>query len=447
MDLVTTRAAEKGIDTAVIFEDDVPAAIKGDVTRLRQILLNLLSNAVKFTEKGEVVLTVSRASGVKCQVTPMTLTLDTEARDTLRFTVLDTGIGLSEEGMSRLFQSFSQADSSTTRKYGGTGLGLAISKRLSEMMGGTMWVESDGPGKGSRFIFTIQAPIAELPTAGRRDDTEIQPELKGKRVLIVDDNATNRTILKMQTAKWGMTSRDTASPNEAIQWIQNGEAFDVAVLDMHMPEMDGVELAKRLRGAGRSFPLVLFSSLGRREAGEAESLFAAFLAKPIKQSHLFDTLAGLFSDVKPREVKPASERVKLDPELAARHPLRILLAEDNAVNQKLALRLLEQMGYRADVAGNGIEAIEAVERQPYDVILMDVQMPEMDGLEASRQITSRWPRGQRPQIIAMTANALQGDREACLEAGMDDYVSKPIRVDELVAALSKVTRDHQVEEL
>ena len=247
LDLVTTRAAEKGLDTAVIFEDDVPAAINGDVTRLRQILLNLLSNAVKFTEKGEVVLTVSRAA-VSSVRSRDDLTLDTSARDTLRFTVRDTGIGLSEEGMSRLFQSFSQADSSTTRKYGGTGLGLAISKRLSEMMGGTMWVESDGPGTGSRFIFTMQAPIAELPTAGRRNETEIQPELKGKRVLIVDDNATNRTILKMQTAKWGMTSRDTASPDEAIQWIQNGDAFDVAVLDMHMPEMDGVELATRLRG-------------------------------------------------------------------------------------------------------------------------------------------------------------------------------------------------------
>ncbi|HXD11237.1 MAG TPA: GAF domain-containing protein, partial [Anaerolineales bacterium] len=266
LDLITTRAVEKGIETAYIFEGDVPNAIKSDVTRLRQIILNMLSNAVKFTEKGEVVLTVKSK--------PVS-----ETNVELTFTVRDTGIGLSKEGMSRLFQSFSQADSSTTRKYGGTGLGLAISKRLSEMMGGRMWAESDGIGRGSRFIFTIQVPIAESPTAGRRDYAGIQPELKAKRVLIVDDNATNRYILKMQTAKWGMTARETDSPREAMQWIQSGEAFDVAVLDMHMPEMDGVELAKRIHSRDEKIPLVLFSSLGRREADldSDASLFAAFL--------------------------------------------------------------------------------------------------------------------------------------------------------------------------
>ena len=434
LDLVTTRAVEKGIDTAYIFEGDVPTAIQSDVTRLRQILLNLFSNAVKFTEKGEVVLTVSRDS--VSSVRSNNVTRDNLTLETLRFTVRDTGIGLSEEGMSRLFQSFSQADSSTTRKYGGTGLGLAISKRLSEMMGGTMWAESEGPSKGSRFIFTITVPVAELPAEGRQDYTGIQPELKGRRVLIVDDNATNRHILRMQSAKWGMTSRDTASPKEAVQWIQEGEAFDAAVLDMHMPEMDGIELAKRIRaggGRGAKLPLVLFSSIGRREAGEAESLFAAFLTKPIKQSQLFDTFAGLFTDAKPLEVQPKPGRLKLDPELAARHPLKILLAEDNAVNQKLALRLLEQMGYRADVASNGLEAVESVRRQKYNVVLMDVQMPEMDGLEAARQIVSE--PDVHPYMIGLTANAMQGDREACLEAGMQDYLAKPIRVDELVSAL------------
>ena len=338
--------------------------------------------------------------------------------------------------MSHLFQSFSQADSSTTRKYGGTGLGLAISKRLAEMMGGTMWVESDGPGKGSRFIFTMQAAVTESPTAGKRNYTGIQPELNGKRLLIVDDNATNRYILRMQTAKWGMNSRDTASPAEALQWLKDNEVFDLIILDMHMPEMDGVELAQRIRSGGAKIPLVLFSSLGRREAGaDAETdLFAAYLTKPIKQSQLFDTFAGLFMDVKPREVQPKSDRLKLDPELAARHPLKILLAEDNAVNQKLALRLLEQMGYRADVASNGLEAVESVARQKYDVVLMDVQMPEMDGLEATRQIVGL-KLAAPPHIIGLTANAMQGDREACLAAGMQDYIAKPIRVDELVEAL------------
>jgi signal transduction histidine kinase/CheY-like chemotaxis protein/nitrate/nitrite-specific signal transduction histidine kinase len=424
LDLVTTRAVEKGLDTAYLFEGEVPIAIQSDVTRLRQIILNLLSNAVKFTENGEVVLTVS------CEGPANSSPVN------LRFTVRDTGIGLSAEGMRRLFQSFSQADSSTTRKYGGTGLGLAISKRLSEMMGGTMWAESEGLGKGARFIFTIQAPVSEPPVAGRRNFAGIQPELNGKRVLIVDDNATNRYILRMQTSKWGMAARDTESPREAMNWIENKESFDIAILDMHMPEMDGVELAKRIRSGSAKIPLVLFSSLGRREAGvQADaSLFAAYLTKPLKQSQLFDMFAGLFTDVKPREVQPKSERLKLDPELAARHPLKILLAEDNAVNQKLALRLLEQMGYRADVASNGLEAVESVERQKYDVVLMDVQMPEMDGLEATRQIVSS-NRTFVPHIIGLTANAMQGDREACLEAGMQDYIAKPIRVDELVDAL------------
>jgi CheY-like chemotaxis protein len=233
-----------------------------------------------------------------------------------------------------------------------------------------------------------------------------------------------------------MTARETDSASEAMQWIESGEAFDVAVLDMHMPEMDGVELAKHIHSRDEKIPLVLFSSLGRREADldDDASLFAAYLTKPIKQSQLFDTFAGLFSDVKPSEVQPKSERIKLDPGLAARYPLKILLAEDNAVNQKLALRLLEQMGYRADVASNGLEAVESVARQKYDVVLMDVQMPEMDGLEATRQIVSTLP-DARPHIIGLTANAMQGDREACLEAGMQDYIAKPIRVDELVDAL------------
>jgi signal transduction histidine kinase/ActR/RegA family two-component response regulator len=291
LDLIGPRAAQKRLDLTYVFEGEVPQAVVGDVTRLRQILLNLLSNAVKFTEAGEVVLSVT--------ATP-------EAQDTFRLhlTVRDTGIGLTEAGLAKLFQSFSQADSSTTRKYGGTGLGLAISKRLAELMGGTVWAESDGPGKGSRFHLTLVAPVAQaLPAA-------------------------------------------------------------------------------RSRRSGKA-------------AGQPQ----------------------------------------LDAQMAQRHPLRILLAEDNAVNQKLALRLLQQMGYRADVAANGIEAIEALQRQPYDVVLMDVQMPEMDGLEATRRILQRWGATERPRILAMTANAMQGDREECLAAGMDDYITKPIRVAALQQAL------------
>ncbi|MFI4887209.1 MAG: GAF domain-containing protein [Burkholderiales bacterium] len=426
LDLVTARAVEKRLDTAYVFEGDVPAAIVGDVTRLRQIILNLLSNSVKFTEHGEVVLTVT-SKPIMNGVTELT------------FAVHDTGIGLSAEGMSRLFQSFSQADSSTTRKYGGTGLGLAISKRLSELMGGRMWAESEGLGKGSTFLFTINVPTAEIAPARQRAFVGVQPELAGKRLLVVDDNATNRRILALQTVKWGMQSRATESPLEALRWVEKGDSFDVAVLDMHMPEMDGLTLARKIREHNATLPLVLFSSLGRREAGDDDKLFTGYLSKPIHQSQLYDTLVGLLArDAAPKAAAVAA-KAQLDPKMAARHPLRILLAEDNVVNQKLALRLLQQMGYRADLASNGIEAVESVERQTYDVVLMDVQMPDMDGLEASRRITAKRPVGERPRIVAMTANAMQGDREECLAAGMDDYVTKPIRVAALVAALERAT--------
>jgi signal transduction histidine kinase/CheY-like chemotaxis protein/putative methionine-R-sulfoxide reductase with GAF domain len=414
LDLIAARAAEKRLDIAYVFEGEVPAAIVGDVTRLRQILLNLLSNAVKFTEAGEVVLTVQAQGGQ------------------LHFAVRDTGIGLSAEGMGRLFQKFSQADSSTTRKYGGTGLGLAISKLLAELMGGGMHATSAGPGHGSTFHFSIEAPVASLPAGSRRDVIGEQPQLQGKRVLVVDDNATNRRILALQTARWGMVAVTCEDPAQAVSMLQ-AEACDLAILDMHMPGMDGAGLARQIRAAGHTLPLVLFSSLGRREA--PDGLFAATLAKPLRQSPLFDTLVTLLAHGAPRPAAAAPAADRIDATLAERHPLRILLAEDNVVNQKLALRLLQRMGYRADVAGNGIEAIESLERQAYDVVLMDVQMPEMDGLEASRRITARWPPHERPRIVAMTANAMQGDREECLAAGMDDYVTKPIRVDALVQAL------------
>ncbi|MEO5845451.1 MAG: response regulator, partial [Caldimonas sp.] len=317
------------------------------------------------------------------------------------------------------------------------------SKRLAELMGGRMWAESEGLGRGALFSFTIEAPVAASP-APRREYAGSQPELQGRRVLIVDDNETNRRILSLQSGKWGMVARDTGSPSEALSWLsaeaaKGGESFDLAVLDMHMPEMDGLELGRRIRTLEPKLPLVLFSSLGRREAGDVESLFGAYLAKPLRQSQLFDTLVSFFAtDAAAKAPVAKAATSKLDPGMAARHPLRILLAEDNVVNQKLALRLLQQMGYRADLASNGIEAVECVARQPYDVVLMDVQMPEMDGLDASREIGRRWPNDGRPRIVAMTANAMQGDREACIAAGMDDYVTKPIRVEALVEALMNV---------
>jgi signal transduction histidine kinase/DNA-binding response OmpR family regulator/putative methionine-R-sulfoxide reductase with GAF domain len=439
IDLISARASEKGIDTACIIDPGLPAAIYGDVTRLRQIMLNLLSNAVKFTEKGEVVLTVTRYTGSPL-LKEGDLELPTHTSNALLFSVRDTGIGIPAEHMARLFQSFSQADSSTTRKYGGTGLGLAISKRLAELMGGRMWAESLGlPGQGSTFHFIIQAESAPLPVKDRRDFSGAQPILTGKKLLVVDDNATNRRILVLQTQSWGMTALETPSAKEALSWLEAGQTFDLAIIDMQMPEMDGIHLASRIRSLpkGQSLPMILFSSLGRREVDAEKVGFSAFLNKPLKQSQLFDALVSIFGDPKtapdPRAAAPT--RSQPDPQMAQKHPLRILLAEDNLVNQKLAMRVLEQMGYRADLAANGLEAVESVARQSYDVILMDVQMPEMDGLEATRQICARWAQSVRPRIIAMTANAMQGDRELCLAAGMDDYITKPFKVDELASAL------------
>jgi CheY-like chemotaxis protein len=301
-----------------------------------------------------------------------------------------------------------------------------------------MWVESE-LGVGSTFHFTIQATAAPAPARAYLD--EVQPVLEGKKVLVVDDNATNRRILQRQTEAWHMLPQATASPLEALDWIRGGEVFDVAILDMQMPDMDGLTLATEIRdlkSPNSKLPLVMLTSLGRREVREGMDEFAAFLTKPLKPSALFETLVSIFTG-QPTRVRPreAGEEPQFDAHMGQHWPLRILLAEDNATNQKLALRLLDRMGYQADVAANGLKALEALERQVYDVVLMDVQMPEMDGLETTRHIRRDMPEAHQPHVIAMTANAMQGDREMCLAAGMDDYVSKPIRIEELVGALSK----------
>ncbi len=447
VDLLASRAREKGLDLACEVDPQVPAAILGDVTRLRQILVNLIGNALKFTEHGEVVIEVKaegertlapRASaGVKDEENPNAFILHPSSF-ILEFAVRDTGIGIPADRRDRLFRSFSQVDASTTRKYGGTGLGLAISKRLCELMGGTMWVESEGvPGKGSTFHFTLQGE-ATAPPAPRAYLQKTQPHLEGKRVLIVDDNPTNRRILTMQTRAWNMLPSETGSPNEALGWIQRGDLFDIAFLDLQMPEMDGMTLAaeiRRLRDASQ-LPLVMLSSLGQPDAKIEQMGFAAFLLKPVKASQLYNTLVGIFGTAE--ETAPTSETMpQLDSQMGERHPLRILLAEDNAINQKLALLVLERLGYRADVAGNGLEVLAALHRQPYDVILMDMQMPEMDGLEATRAIKREFASERQPRIVAMTANAMKEDRDECFAAGMDDFIAKPIQFSELMAALNK----------
>ncbi len=434
LDLVAGRAFEKNLDLAYVIEDGTPTRVIGDVTRFRQILLNLLTNAVKFTDRGEVVVTINADESLPAQGRD-------EGQDTrkIHVAVRDTGIGIPKDRMDRLFQSFSQVDASTARKYGGTGLGLAISRRLAEMMRGTMWAESY-PGQGATFHFTLMAQEAEDSAEAPAGILSADPHLKGRRVLVVDDNDTNRRILSLQVKGWGMLPRDTHSPHQALEWIEAGEPFDVAILDMHMPDFDGLSLAREIRNhRDRStLPMILFTSLGRREVDADDIDFSAYLTKPIKPSQLLDALSVVFAEQPSRVKRRPDETPAIDPELGHKHPLRVLLAEDNAVNQKLALRLLAQMGYRADVAANGQEALESLGRQDYDVVLMDVQMPEMDGLEASRQINRRWTQAERPRIVAMTANAMQGDRERCLEAGMDDYITKPVRVQELMEALTRV---------
>ncbi|MEA2828938.1 MAG: two-component system, sensor histidine kinase [Actinomycetota bacterium] len=440
LELVASRAAEKdpALDLAYVKEPSVPPWVTGDVTRLRQVLLNLLNNAVKFTERGEVVVRVTgeRLPADAAAAADAGAAADPARRYRLAFAVSDTGIGIPPDRIGGLFESFTQADASTTRRYGGTGLGLAIARRLTELMGGTIWAESS-PGVGSTFRFTVVVDEAPAPVEAHAAARPLA-HLSGHRVLVVDDNATNREIVVRQVASWGMTATATEFPMEARQWVREGGQFDVAVLDMQMPDMDGATLARELRGteAGRTLPIVVLTSLGRRQEDARYGVdYAAYLTKPIRAAQLYDALVGIFAAQPTRVVAPAP--VVADEELAQRVPLHILLTEDNATNQQLAQLMLAKLGYRCDVAGNGVEALEALRRQPYDLVLMDVQMPEMDGLEATRRIRSDWPPAEQPRIVAMTANAVAGDREVCLAAGMDDYLSKPIRMPELVGALER----------
>lgn len=544
IDLVAAKATEKKLEVGYLIDRAVPATAIGDSTRLRQILINLLSNAVKFTEAGEVVVSVTAkkisvpALNAKEPPAINGEPLAINQAYEIQFAVQDTGIGIPSDRMDRLFKSFSQVDSSTSRQYGGTGLGLAISKRLAEMMGGRMWVESMGSlagnppadfrsavfdlgwgesceiaekyyysksvlsnkpidqntkSVGSTFYFStiVSGCNSSLPA----NLSNAQPELAGKRVLIVDDNATNRRILTLQAESWGMVARASASASLALDWLAAKEVFDLAVLDMQMPEMDGLALAAQIRRYPdcEKLPLVMVTSIGRQEINTPaiEVDLAAFLNKPIKQSQLYNVLINIFGKqtTEFRGQRTSGPFLQSIPLLAENLPLRILLADDHLVNQKVALQILQRMGYRADVAGNGIEVLEALRRQPYDVVLMDVQMPEMDGLEATRRIREQFsadltlenPTGEsevsenneqsnnrksienpsaesevsetdeeqsnnrkskiqnlkstRPWIVAMTANAMQGDREECMAAGMDDYLSKPIAIEQLVRAL------------
>ena len=417
LDLVAAQAAVKKLDLAYELDADVPPVLVGDVTRLRQVLANLLSNAVKFTDSGEVVVVVRR----------------TDQRDptALALSVRDTGIGIPADRMDRLFRSFSQVDASTTRVYGGTGLGLAISRRLAEAMGGRLTVSSV-VGEGSTFLLEVSLQAGDQT----EDELLVAPaELPGRRALAVDDNDTNRTILRRQLEGWRMHVDDFATPLEALAAVDAGAVYDVVLLDMHMPEMDGIGLAAQLRkrATTKDLPMLLLTSLGHRPRA-AGALHLLHLTKPVKAAALRRVVAQALGAAH----AAAGSAGAVD----HHRPLRILLAEDNVVNQRVATLQLERLGHLVDAAGNGQEAVhavvDAVSRTPYDVVLMDVQMPVMDGLDATRRIRSELPRQRQPRIIAMTANALTEDRERCLAAGMDDYLSKPVRREELAAALERV---------
>lgn len=424
LDLLAPQATAKGIDLGYLLESDGSARLIGDSTRLRQVVINFLSNAVKFTDEGAVTV---HARLIEAGF----------GRAQLRLEVRDTGIGIPADRLDRLFRSFSQVDASTTRKFGGTGLGLAIARRLVEAMGGEVDVQST-VGEGSAFALELELP--RVP--GHDPVTDDVPEaLHGRRALVVDDNAVNRTLLERQLAAWEVETECFELPGAAIERVASGDgpAFDVAVLDMQMPEMDGLALADRLAEATAfALPMVLLSSIGGVDPALARGRLAATLSKPVKpavlRGALVDAIAG-----RAEPVTSEFEQVAAVP--VPERPLRVLVAEDNAVNQRVAVATLERLGHRADVAADGLEAVEALHRQEYDLVLMDMQMPNLDGLGATRRIRRELPPERQPRIVAMTANAFVEDRDAAEDAGMDDFLTKPVERDELLRALSDAGSD------
>ncbi len=430
MDLLAAQAHSKGLELAAFIRPEVPLDLRGDPGRLRQIVNNLVGNAVKFTAQGEVIVTVSRIS-------------ETATHAVLGFEVRDTGIGIDPQGQARLFKAFSQADGSTTRKYGGTGLGLAISQKLVNMMNGEIKVASE-PGKGSSFSFTAEfekQPIT-LQSVARND-------LSGLHVLIVDDNATNREILDHHTRIWKMRSGLASGARQALEMLHNESAtdpYDLAILDMQMPEMDGLMLGRAIKAdpAIAATRLVMLTSLGNQLDAEdmRRAGIEACVLKPVKQSRLFNRVAEVMAGHLPlaRKITQTATLTMKSPATPppdlSRKPVRILLAEDNVINQKVALGLLNNIGYGADVAVNGLEVLAALEMRPYDLILMDCQMPELDGYETTHRIRAK-PGAGSMRIIAMTANAMRGESEKCLDAGMDDYLSKPVRLEALRDMLAR----------
>ena len=420
LELFAAKAAQQKLDLMYQLACDIPLQIIGDSTRLKQILINLVGNAIKFTSRGEIMVSVKN--------------LGTRENDLveLAFEVRDTGIGFTAEKGEYLFKAFSQLDSSTTRKYGGTGLGLAICKRLAELMGGTISAESQ-PGVGTTFRFTILTQESGLTYESYVHCNTA--ELAGSRILVVDDNATNRQILQKQLTYWNYNPVLVESGQEALDLLSN-QAFDLVITDMHMPGMNGLELAQTIRQQNSRLPLMLLSSIGQDIERKHRGLFGSVLTKPVRQMQLQKEITNCLKQVQKVE-QPVPEEKKLSDSFADLHPLRILIAEDYPVNQLFAQMVLERLGYDVELAENGRQAVEALQATRYDVILMDVQMPEMDGLDATRSI--REMGGWQPYIIATTASALKEDEQACLQAGMNDYISKPIDLDELMQVLVRAS--------
>jgi signal transduction histidine kinase/CheY-like chemotaxis protein len=420
LDVFANKAAQLGLDLIYQIDYNVPAQIIGDGLRLRQILLNLVSNAIKFTPQGEIFVGV--------HLRKMAINQELE----LGFEVRDTGIGIPTDKLDRLFKAFSQVDTSTTRKYGGTGLGLVICEKLIGLMGGNIEVKSQ-VGEGTTFYFTVKTyGSTEVLRTYVHNNTA---GLEGKRILVIDDNATNRHILQCQLEQWKLVPVMAESGPQALALLSKCEPFDLVITDMQMPGMDGIELAQRIRQTQAKIPIILLSSMGQERRGNNPDLFCSVLTKPVKQHILCNHILNELKEQGKAMLEELVDNRKLSEDFALQFPLRILIAEDNMVNQKLAVRILNKLGYQAAVANNGKLALDALQQQEYELVLMDVQMPEMDGLEATRAI--RQQLAVQPIIIAMTANAMQGDREECLRAGMDDYLSKPIKLEELVKVLEK----------
>ena len=425
--LVAPAATKKKLELICQFSEDRDSEYIGDVGRLRQVLVNLLHNAVKFTERGEIVVTV----------TPQKRE---DGQRQLDFSVRDSGIGIPPDQQGKLFQAFSQLDASTARRFGGTGLGLAISKRLCEMMGGEMSVESGGiPGLGSTFRFSIKVK----EDAGAKMSSVAMPHgaLAGKRILIVDDNTASREHLKRQTEAWKMAPTLMSSGKAALDCLDEEAPFDVAALDYTMSSMTGLKLVEEIRSRpnGAKLPLIMLSPLGDRVNGGERVRVDVCLSKPALPSRLHDALVSLLGEHSASQRAPSVYvQAPRDGNLATRYPLKILLAEDNVVNQKVALGILAKLGYRADVVADGIEAVEAVKQIPYDLVLMDVMMPELNGEQATVRIRNELPAERQPWIVALTANVMKGDRERYLLGGMNDYITKPIRTDFLSEVLRTV---------